>query len=279
MKSKMLRAMACVLALALAAALTAGCGFISRASNGDIVIAGGELYEVNDREALDLQGVDKISISGVSDKVTVRVGKEPSAELTGQCRSVGDPVKLEVSKTGGKLIVEVKYPNNVIRSSNTDLVVTLPEEYEGGLSASTVSGGIVATSLPLRLTQVHLNTVSGGIQFNASCESLEAGTISGSVEVGGITGPTTVTTVSGEVVLAYDKAADTKVDTVSGSVGARVPKDASFQIDFSSVSGSFRSSHSGINVSKAGSGFSASVGEGGALIKVSTTSGSFKLEE
>ncbi len=269
-----------VFVLALLGILMSGCGFISRAANGDIVLSGGTLYEVNDREKLDMEGVERISIAGVSDEVTVQVGSEPMAVLTGQCRSIGDPVKLEVSKSGGKLTIEVKYPNNMIRSNNTELVVTLPDGYTGNLGADTVSGSIDATGLPLKLSEVHLNTVSGGIRFDAaSFKSLEVGVISGNVVIGGISSPVRVNTVSGEVSLTYQAPADTDVVTVSGQVSARLPKDASFQIDFGSVSGNFRSNHSGIKVSKAGRSFSASVGEGGARIQVNTTSGGFTIDE
>ncbi len=269
-----------VLVLSLLGMLMSGCGFIARAANGDIVLSGGTLYEVNDREKLDMEGVERVSIAGVSDEVTVQVGDEPMAVLTGQCRSIGDPVKLEVSKSGGKLTIEVKYPNNMIRSNNTNLVVTLPEGYTGNLGADTVSGSIEVAVLPLKLSEVHLNTVSGSIRFETTAfESLEVGTISGGVVIGGIASPIRVNTVSGEISLAYQAPADTDVVTVSGQVSARIPKDASFQIDFGSVSGNFRSNHSGIKVSKAGRGFSASVGDGGALIKVNTTSGGFTIDE
>jgi hypothetical protein len=96
-----MRLLVSVLVVALLGMLMSGCGFISRAANGDIVLSGGTLYEVNDRENLDMEGVERVSIAGVSDEVTVLVGNEPMAELTGQCRSVGNPVKLEVSKSGG----------------------------------------------------------------------------------------------------------------------------------------------------------------------------------
>lgn len=267
--------------LAVAVVMLTGCGFIARNADGDIVISGGTLYEVNDRQELDMGGVESIRIGSVSDEVTILAGGEVAvAELKGQCRSVGEPVRLETRNDGGTLVIEVKYPNNSIRSNNTKLTVTIPAEYAGSLDVGTVSGGIKAEGLPFRFTRVHLGTVSGGIRFDtASFESLEAGTISGGIRIGGIAAPVKANSVSGEVRLAYVTPAETDVTTVSGGVSATIPGDAAFRVDFGSVSGNFRSSHSAINVTSAGKSFSATVADGTALIEVNTTSGGFTIEE
>lgn len=266
--------------------LAAG-GFGSMFKNGIRIgdfasIGSGELYEVDDFQELDLAGVDKIVIKTVSDEVTVLSGGDKvAASLKGQCRTAGKPVHLETRVQGGTAYVEVKYPNTIgfnMNFNSTRLTVTIPEAYAGDLSVHTVSGGVKAEGLPFNLGHVSLDTVSGGVRFDtASCGQIKVSTVSGGVTLAGIGSKTDVNTTSGRVSLDYSAFADTTVSTVSGGVSAAIPQDASFAVDFRSVSGGFRSSHPAMDV-EVGDSYKGSANGGEYAIKVNTTSGSFKLE-
>jgi hypothetical protein len=256
--------------------IAAGGGWLVRGFNIDfhnfVPIGPGTLYDVDDREELDMAGVERITIESVSDNVTVLSGGEKTvATLQGQCRSALGPVKLSASKNGSTLAIEVQYPRT-ISNSNTRLTVTIPESYGGDLSVKTVSGGIYSEGLPQKLGNVTLHAVSGNIRFGAqSFTEGKADTTSGGVRITGITGRTTVTTVSGHVELDYTAAVATTVRTVSGSVDASIPESAAFQVDYGTVSGSFRDRKSTER------GFKGSMPGALVLFKVDTTSGDFVI--
>lgn len=272
---KFLAAALCALLLV---PVLAGCGLSVRL--GGVRLTGpGTRYDVNDSAEFDTAGVESIRISAVSDDIIVKSGGEKVlAELRGECRGTSRPVWLDARREGSEIVVEVKYPS-VITSSDTELTVTIPAEYAGGLKASSVSGGVEAGGLPFRLGRVELNTVSGRIGFGCeSFESMKANTISGNVALSGIRAQTDVQTTSGDVSLDYGAFAETSVRTVSGGVEASVPQGDAFSVEFGSVSGDFTSTHSAISVDRADRGFQGSANGGGQLLKVGTTSGGFVLK-
>ncbi len=243
-------------------------------NSGSISFGPGQTYDVNDRQELDLEGVEAISIVAVSDDpVLVAGGKKVVAELKGRCRSTGGPVSLDARKAGSTLIIEVKYP---ITSSviDTTLTITIPESFAGDLQVSTTSGDVTGMGLPFRLGNVDLHTVSGDIDFNvAGWSRLVAGTVSGRVRLTGVASDTTVKTTSGDVSLEYAAFAKTTVSTVSGGVKAAIPDGDGFIVDFSSTSGDFMSSHPALKISGADGGFYGAANGGNAALKVNTTSG------
>jgi hypothetical protein len=267
-----------VLCIALLLPALAGCGWHIRLGDGE-VIGPGQLYDVNDRQELDIEGVSSISMAGVSDDITILSGGDKVvAELKGQCRGTTKPVWLDARKEGGSLIIEVKYPLH-INYCTTALTVTIPTAYAGDLTAGTVSGSVYADGLPFELQQVSLHSISGGIRFDAaSFAALKADTVSGSIRIGGISARTTAKTISGEISLDYDTFAATDASTVSGGVTATIPGDASFKVRFGTVSGTFGSSHPALNATSAGRGFTGETAGGEETIDVSTTSGNFRIE-
>lgn len=245
---------------------------------GGFMFGPGQTYDVNDHKTLEMAGVNSIVIAAVSDDVTMLSGGDQIvADLVGQCRTAGTPVHLETRMNGGTLTIEVKYPIGS-NSSSTRLAVTIPSGYQGSLSIATVSGGIRSEDMPFRLQQVNLNSVSGNIRFGTeSFTRLGAGSVSGDVYISGITAGTTVETTSGKVELDYAETADTSVTSISGDVRAYIPGSAAFSVDFGSISGTFRSSHPSLDISKASRGFT-STKEGAPTIRVHTTSGDFRIE-
>lgn len=256
----------------------AGCGWHVHLGDGG-VFGPGELFDVDDRAELDLEGVDSISIGGVSDDITITSGGEKvAAELKGQCRGAAKPVWLDARKQGATLLIEVKYPER-INYCTTSLTVTIPASFSGDLSANTVSGGIRAEGLPLELQQVSLHAISGGIRFDAaSFASLKADTVSGSIRIERIAARTTAKTISGGIDLDYAAFAETNATTISGGVTAAMPEGAAFKVRFGTVSGTFTCSHPALNATSAGRGFTGETDGGDETIDVSTTSGNFRIE-
>jgi hypothetical protein len=274
----MKKAFAMIFCAVLLAVSLVGCGY--SVNIGDFTITGsGQLFEVNDHGEQDLSGVSNIEISSVSDTITVTAtGEKVTADLKGSCRSSTQPVWLDMRKAGSTVYIEVKYPSVSI-SCNTALGVTIPASYNGDLSVKTVSGNIEAEGLPYKLQDVSLGTVSGGINFSAeSMASLNVSSVSGNADVSGIAGDTKANSISGGINLDFNSIAAVTATTVSGNVEMKIPKDAAFKVEFGSISGSFHSGNTGLDVSNSGRGFSASTGDGGPLLKVHTTSGDFRIE-
>lgn len=260
--------------------LAAGGGWLVNGLNINFrnfpLIGVGELYEVNDRQELDMAGVDRVVIESVSDDITVLSGGDKAvAELKGQCRGTSGSVKLDARKSGGTVTIEVKYPRT-LSNSNTRLTVTIPDGYAGDFSVSTVSGDVASEGLPFKLASVSLHSTSGELYFSAQYfDDIKADTTSGDIRISNIAGRVTATSISGEVDLDFTAAVATTVSTVSGDVKARVPENAAFKVDFDTVSGGFRSSHPALDVKDADHGFSGSMEGGTELLKVNTTSGDF----
>lgn len=239
----------------------------------------GTLSDVNDHGELDLAGVTSIVIKGISDDETLQAGSgKLTADLVGQCRSTGDRVRLDAHKNGSTVTVEVVYPPATNINTNVRLTVSIPVDYAGDLSVSTVSGDVHAGGLTQKLSDVKLHSVSGRITFDsAAFTSLKVDTTSGDIELAGILADTTVNSISGQVNLDYLDIAPTTVTTVSGDVAAVIPQSDDFAVDFGTISGTFTSNHPKLNVSSADHGFKSNAG-GKTLLKVNTTSGDFKIE-
>jgi lia operon protein LiaG len=255
-----------------------GCG-LAFSWGGHTAIGPGQTFDVNDHGAFDLQGVNNIRIVTVSDNAVVLAGgSQADATLKGQCSSTTKPEWLDARKEGDTVVFEVKYPVGTT-SSSTVLTVTIPESYQGNLSVTTVSGDILAGSLPFRLQQVNLGTVSGDVQFGvASFTRLDAGTTSGEINIAGIAAPVTVHSVSGNIGLDYTEFAATQATTVSGDVTATIPANASFKVDFGSISGGFSSNYPALSASSSKAGFSGATATGAQTIKVNTTSANFEIK-
>lgn len=273
----MKKIIASILCVLLLLPILAGCGLNLRL--GDIEISGsGQRFDVNDSKELDMAGAESIRISSVSDDIVVKSGgSKVLAELKGDCYSTSKPVWLDARRDGGSIVIEVKYPG-IITSDDTMLTVTIPADYAGDFSASSVSGDIDAQGLPFKLRQVTLGSVSGNIGFAAdSFTKLKADTTSGGITLSGIAAETAAGSISGDVSLEYNVFAETSVTTISGGVEASIPQNAAFKVSFGSVSGNFSSTHPGIAVDNADRSFSGSANGGDALLKVHTTSGNLRI--
>ncbi len=243
-------------------------------------LVGGERYEINENQPLDLSGVTEVVMKSVSGEIELKNGNG-LAQLQGWCVTTGDPVKLVVNRSGSTLNVEVVYPKfNVNISSSCRLTVTLPADYAGDVQMHTVSGEILAGNMAQKLGHVRIETVSGDVDFRAEGASkLSVSTTSGEVRVKNAAYDIDAKTVSGEVYLDCAATGNLQAQTVSGEVAVVLPRDASCAVNFTSVSGDFRSTHSALGIHSADRGFQGNLGSGDKILRVSTTSGNFSIAE
>jgi hypothetical protein len=131
-------------------------------------------------------------------------------------------------------------------------------------------------------TNLDLHSTNGGISINGVNGTIEARTTNGGLKLAGLSGKVTAHTTNGGV--KVELAGNTwqgegfDVSTTNGGVDIQVPADYSARLEARTTNGGFRSD---LPV-KAEGGFTgkrvnATLGRGGALVKVQTTNGGIRL--
>ena len=263
-----------------------------------------ENYTIDETGTINISDIDSLTISTVSSKVNITTvqGSELTAHLYGTYASRSGQVELQVSETGSEGKVYVKYPKggSGITFSSLTLDIELPEEYAKNISVNSVSGELNFDCENESFEDVKLGTTSGRIKFNTIKSvsnlkvnsvsgsitgmlldgSLDANSTSGSINIGGLASNADVHTVSGRIELGVEEYADIDAGTTSGSVVITLENEGDFFVDFGSVSGSFKSDIPMTVENQKKSGFEGYYGsKNGAEFKVSTVSGSLKIEK
>ena len=85
-----------------------------------------------------------------------------------------------------------------------------------------------------------IDVVNSGIRVTGLKGSVNLNTVNGSVEAEGLSGPGRFETVNGSIRVAYDSLAgqpDIRLETVNGGGTLKLPADAAFRLDASTVNG------------------------------------------
>jgi hypothetical protein len=272
------------------------------------MVAGGRI-EVDQARSLLLEGVRRIEIDVVSSDVTVIESTDGAvnARLHGTVSSSRSTVEPELIATtqGGTASIRVDHKSlNVVMGwyrSDLKLEVAIPRGYRGGLVIHGVSSDVELPS-GWTYTALEVTTVSGDVDLGAftadtfrnrtvsgdleapaaSAKSVDLGTTSGRITVGGLTGDVGARTVSGDLRLdwrAFQGSID--VSTTSGSVSLGIPAGSDFHLDAGSTSGRITSDHP-VTVRGSGSGsgrhsLSGDVGSGSGSVRVRTVSGEIRI--
>lgn len=240
---------------------------------------------IEQRESIPMDGVNKIHIQSVSSRINIKSGgDEIVGELIGHYTSLNGEINLKTEMKGDTLIIKTEYTPkaniiNIIPYTNLELNVIIPEEYMNSLTADTVSDRINMKNLPNSFNRVNIETTSGKIEvINLNAESLTLHTVSGSILADGISSPVKIDTVSGRSTVIMNDMYDIDMETVSGRCELTVPSDSSFYINYSTVSGGFKSDFDitvkDLNNRKS---FNGKVGDGGSNVNIETVSGSFNI--
>jgi hypothetical protein len=185
--------------------------------------------------------------------------------------------------------------------SDLKLEVAIPRGYRGALVIHGVSADIALppgrTFTVLEVTSVSgdialgastaqsfaCHTVSGSLEAPAmSAKSVDLGSTSGEMTVGGLTGDLTARTVSGDLELAWTSfSGRIDVGTTSGSVVLGIPAGSGFRLDAGSTSGRITSDHPvTVQGSASGAGrhsLTGGVGSGAGSVRVRTVSGGIRI--
>jgi lia operon protein LiaG len=201
-------------------------------------------------------------------------------------------------------------------NSQLTLTVSLPVDFHSSLALQTVSGS-PDTVMPLTLSEFKFDSVSGDLDITdvtagrvdlgttsgrvsidvTGCDDFtfhsisgdliadtdaaraEAATTSGRIRITGLTGSLTAQSISGDINAAFDTLGDVQANDTSGSVTLQVPAGSTFSLDFSTVSGDFRSDFPITLTESSRMHIKGSAGEGGPSVDVQTVSGNLRITD
>jgi len=220
----------------------------------------------------------ELLLENISGDIDVQPGASDTVEI--DARIQDDRIGVSMEQQGDRVIVKVDYPKDFRGRGGVDFTVIFPAE--GRLEIESVSGDIAISDISGNLD---LRTVSGDIDARGLSGDLDLASVSGDVEVLDATVARLVANAtSGDVVYRGSLSPDGRytLTTTSGDVRLVYPDGASFRVSASTVSGSIQAGDAGLRVEKPkygpGASLKGNVGGGGPEIKMTTVSGSVRLE-
>ena len=268
---------------------------------------------IDQTRPLDPRG--RVEIDNLKGRVEVRAWDRPEVKITG---SLGAGVeKLSVEGDRGALHIEVKYPNRANNTEPTVLVVQVPLQADleistvsanidvhgvapRELSLESVSGDIVANGAPRRAA---VESVSGDVRLTLNSQDVSVDTVSGELVLQGrLNGEVSLETVSGNVRLdnlgerlrslsagtvsgdmdikaALADGGECRMESVSGDLLLRLPRDLSAEVSGESFSGDLSAPGARIQREEYGPGssFQTRYGAGKGDVRLETFSGDATL--
>jgi len=174
-----------------------------------------------------------------------------------------DKVEVEDKSTDGRVELGVHYPKRCECDASIQFEVQVPRSVNYDFDGiSSVSGDVEISGVTGR---VHASAVSGDVRVKNVSGSVSASAVSGDVEV---------------VVDRLEGGDDMKFSSVSGDVSVKLPASLDADVDMSSMSGSIKTDFAiEVRTEKYGSRSSAraKLGEGSARLKMSSVSGDLSL--
>jgi DUF4097 and DUF4098 domain-containing protein YvlB len=147
----------------------------------------------------------------------------------------------------------------------------------GAVAASVGTGSISCTNVSGPLTA---GTGTGNVEIaQVDPGDVDVTVSSGTIKLSNVRGRVNARNSSGSIVVDRDANGDWRLNSVSGSIMARLPQQRGFYLDASTVSGTIRSSHpvtvNAVNGLKSVRG---QVGSGGPTVQAHTISGSIEID-
>ena len=267
---------------------------------------------IDQARPLDPRG--RIEIENLKGRVEVRAWDRQEVKVTG---TLGDGVeKFSMDGDRSNLRIEVKYPSRSGRTEPTMLVVQVPTladlevetvsadiDVHGSsreLSLESVSGDITANGAP---REARIESVSGDVRLTLNSHDVSVDTVSGELVLQGrLNGEVSLETVSGNVRLdnlgerlrslsagtvsgdmdikaALADGGECRMESVSGDLLLRLPRDLSAEVSGESFSGDLSAPGARIQREEYGPGssFQTRYGAGKGDVRLETFSGDATL--
>ncbi len=260
----------------------------------------GPSFSVEDRRSFPLEGVDRVSVNAVDERVRVIDSADGrfSVRLYGRARGSRDSLpRLVADVTGSTLTASVEHrPLGISPWSDLALELTVPRGYEKELSAVTVSGDVEiadhaygalfvgTTSGTARIGAVRADSMeahsTSGELAARSITSREASltTVSGALRVKYQSGNLSARTTSGPINVGYGSQPGTvDITSTSGSVTLGLPAGSDFTLDARSVSGGISCAFPLTVTTHSERALEGVAGKGTAVVRIQTISGGIRI--
>lgn len=224
--------------------------------------------------------VDSITFSESSPEGAAVAGDEAleyyinGKELVIDWRGFDDIIGFDFGTAGEAKNLFVQLPHGLMDISvdTTSADVDLQGfSMDGNLRVSTTSGKI--TSEDISAASVSFGSTSGDLHYNGDCREFSAETVSGNISFVGSCMEFEADSTSGKVEAEFvTMPNELSAETVSGAVKLALPQDASFVLEYDTVSGGMDCE---FPITMRGGEYH--VGSGGAEIDVDTVSGNLKI--
>jgi len=210
-------------------------------------------------------GVDALRVGNISGFIHVDAWKKPSVQIDavkyGASQTDLDRVSIEASNENGAVTVRTAIRQNAWfgnHGGSVDYTIHAP----AGIAVST-------------------NSVSGDVVIRGLHGRLDVSNVSGDTKVAEAQNDLKINTVSGDGDARFRRMAGSQhvtVSSVSGAVTLHVPKDASADVDVSSISGDFHTPfHIDQEKRTVGVHASGKIGGGSASIRMMSVSGDLSI--
>lgn len=187
----------------------------------------------------------RIIVKNINGTVTIEGWTRTEVSITGELAE--DAEELEVTGSGSRLRIEVKYPSRTrnIRGE-TDLQIKVPfgadvvvdvvnspidvSKVEGELQLESVNGDITVEGKP---RVVEAQTVNGRIEIAAQTSEVKAETVGGRIVLDGVSGEVSAASVGGSIRVRGGSFESAEFASVSGDIefSGQIKGDGSFEFD------------------------------------------------
>lgn len=199
---------------------------------------------------LDAAATGTVSIESTAGSIEVRGWSKSQVQVTGELGR--DVEELEFERDGNTVNVHVRTRNHSGRSSNTELVVHVPErstvkvngvsidievtDVHGAQRLKTVSGDVTTQAYE---TDLDVESVSGDIDVKGAGKSSHAhlNSVSGDVEVHDLAGEIEITSVSGDLIVTGGRWSRVDANTTSGDFDFKGELTGNARLDVETISG------------------------------------------
>lgn len=198
------------------------------------LIASPALAQTETQE-FELSSITSFELHNTSGDATVRKATGTKAKVTSHKKKFDKECKLEVTKAGSKIIVNVDQPFR--KTCEVDFEIELPEMASMDLRSSTGDFDVIGTK-----GDITYRVGAGDVEIKADAQKIDGRSGTGELEAKGILGDVNVMTGSGDTKLFYTKAPTTgEVAIKSGSGNAEItlPKDTKLISDSTIGAGKF----------------------------------------
>jgi len=207
-------------------------------------------YSIDSTENFKAAGIKNIKINTICENIYIIPTDSHDIKVhfhgNAYTSNISSLPQLIAEQKGEDLQIKIKYKfeiiNSYIGNMNTRLDVNIPKSFVDSIEAETVSGSLEIKDL--NLDSLKFNSTSGNLEAaDLRTTDVRIETVSGQINARSFTGNLDSETVSGDIDVEYADFNNTIfLNTTSGKIHLRLPKESQFSLNFTSVSGHFSSS-------------------------------------